>query len=133
MKFVRGFDKEVIDRIAKASEAESTKDAANWLTVPYISGAKGFICEVVDDVAFYAGVMGKKHFRLYEICVEKASQHKGYGSAMLNRIKALCITRGVNKITFRTSKQETAIDFYRKHNATIVGEKENDWEVEIKV
>lgn len=133
MKFVRGFDADAIDRIAKASEAESTKDALHWLSVPYIQGSKGFICEIVDDVAFYAGVMGKKHFRLYEICVEKASQRQGYGTAIINRIKALSITRGVNKITFRTSKKETAIEFYRKQNGIIVGQKEGDWEVEITV
>lgn len=133
MNFICKFDVPTIDRIAKASEAESTKEAARWLAVPYICGAKGFICEIADDVAFYAGVMGKKHFRLYEIAVEKTSQHKGYGTAMINRIKARCITKGVHKITFRTSKNETAIEFYRKHNAVIVGEKENDWEVEIKV
>lgn len=131
MKFTPCSDLRKIDKIAKASEAASTKNAIQYLRVNYISGAKGYICETVDDIAFYAGVMGKKHFRLYEIAVEKAYQHQGYGTAMMDRIKALCITRGVSKITLRTSKQETAIDFYRKYKAAIVGEKNNDWEVEI--
>lgn len=49
------------------------------------------------------------------------------------RIKGICRENGLEKITFRTSKEESAINFYRKMGGVVVGEKGNDWEVEIKV
>lgn len=77
--------------------------------------------------------MCKKHFRLYEIAVKKEMQNKGYGKFMIMRIKKLCSQNNINKITLRTNKQEEAINFYKKIGGIIVGEKNNDWEVEIKV
>lgn len=133
MKIKCKFDAEAVDRIARTSEAESVKGAANYLQIPFIGGAKGFRCEIIDDCAFFAGNLCKKHFRLYEMAVEKESQRNGYGSFMIHRMKKLCKENGIGKITCRTSKQETAIMFYKKHGGIIVGEKDGDYEVEIKV
>lgn len=133
MKIKSRFDANAVDRIAKASEAESVKGAANYLRIPFIGGGQGFRCEIIDDCAFFAGNLCKNHFRLYEMAVEKSEQKKGYGSLMIHRMKKLCKQNGIGKITCRTSKQETAIMFYKKHGGVIVGEKDGDYEVEIKV
>lgn len=131
MRFEQGFKFEKINQIARASGAESVKDAANWLRVPFCRGWANFFCEIVDDVAFYAGTFEKKHFRLYEMAVSKEAQRKGYGTICLERLKRLCQQRGIAKITLRTSRNETAIDFWRKHGGVIVGINGEDWEVEI--
>lgn len=133
MKIEKGFDAEKVKRISRASGAESVKDAANYLRIPFIGGGQGFRCEIIDDVAFFAGNLCKKHFRLYEMAVDKEHQRKGYGTIMLLRMKQLCSRNNIEKITCRTSKNETAIIFYMKHGGRIVGEKGNDYEVEIRV
>lgn len=77
--------------------------------------------------------MCRKHFRLYELAVKEEHQKEGYGVAMITRIKQLCRKHGTEKITLRTSKTESAIDFYKRIGGTIVGEKGDDYEVEIEV
>lgn len=133
MKIVRGFDTTKVDSIAKNCGADSVKNSVSYLGVPFISGGRGFVCEIIDDVAFFAGTMCKKHFRLYEMAVDKGSQGSGYGTAMIMRMKQLCRKAGAEKITLRTSKEESAINFYYRIGGRIVGEKGNDYEVEIKV
>ena len=133
MRIERKFDAKRVDEIAKGSGSESVKGAASYLSIPFIGGGRGFICEIIDNNAFFAGTMCKKHFRLYEMAVRKESQKGGYGTAMLMRMKKLCRKSGVEKITCRTSKKETAINFYMKNGGRIVGEKGEDFEVEIPV
>ena len=125
------FNQEAIKEIAKKSGSKAVKDSISYITAPFICGSKGFYTEIIDNVAFFAGNITKKHFRLYEIAVIEDKQKEGYGSFMIMRIKQLCQKKGIPKITLRTSKDETAIDFYRKQGGRIVGEKDNDWEVEI--
>ena len=132
MKIVSGFDEKTIDFIAKNCGAKSVKSAANYIRVPFIGGA-GFVCEIIDGTCFFAGTKCKKHFRLYEMAVLESEQKKGYGTAMIYRIKKICADSGLKKITLRTSKEESAINFYRKFNCKIIGEKDGDWEVEIPV
>ena len=133
MKIVRGFDEKTVAEIAKECGSKSVKGSVSFLGAPYISGGKGFVCEVFDDVAFYAGTMCKKHFRLYEMAVRKDAQGRGYGTAMVARMKALCARSGAEKITLRTSREETAIEFYGRVGGVITGSKGGDYEVEIFV
>lgn len=132
MNIVRGFDKKTVEEIARMCGADSVRGSISYISAPFIRENKNFLCEVFDERAFFAGTMCKKHFRLYELAVKDEEHGKGYGKAMLLRIKQLCRQRGVQKITLRTSKDETAIDFYKKIGGTIVGEKDGDYEVEIK-
>lgn len=131
MKIVSGFDEKIVGEIARGCGAKSVKSSISYIGAPFISGNKGFVCEVFDGVGFFAGTMCKKHFRLYELAVKEEEHGKGYGRAMIMRIKQLCRKHGAEKITLRTSKSETAIDFYKKIGGTIVGEKGDDYEVEI--
>jgi ribosomal protein S18 acetylase RimI-like enzyme len=126
----KGFDKEKIEEIAKACGADSVKKSISYISAPFLRSK--LYCEVVDNVGFFAGSIGKKHFRLYELAVKKDFQHKGYGSILLGRIKKICREKNLEKITLRTSRDETAIKFYRRFGAKIVGIKDNDYEVEIK-
>ena len=132
MKIVQGFDEKKLYSIAKNCGSDSVRKTVNYLRVP-AHNSNGFICEVLDDVAFFGGVMCKKHFRLYEMAVDKEYQGSGYGTAMIMRMKQLCRKAGAEKITLRTSKEESAIGFYYRIGGRIVGDKGNDYEVEIKV
>lgn len=133
MNIVSGFNPKIINDIAKSSGANSVKNAVTYLRVPAFRGGGKFKCEVIDEVAFFAGMICKNHFRLYETAVKKEAQGKGYGTIIINRIKTICKKHCLSKITFRTSKEEKAVDFYRHFGATIIGTKDNDYEMEIRV
>lgn len=133
MKIKQGFDKDTVNQIAKNCGSACVKDTISYITAPFIRGGAGFRCEIIDGVAFFAGTLCKKHFRLYEMAVLESEQKKGYGRLMVMRMKKLCSDHGVEKITLRTSKAEGAINFYYRVGGKIVGEKGEDWEVEITV
>ena len=129
----RGFDEKACERIARASGSKAVKSTIAWLRRANYHNPEKFVCEIIDDCAFYAATICKKHLRLYEIAVDKSKQRIGLGSALMSRMRSLCIERGLQKITLRTAKDEDAIKFYQRHGGYIVGEKDNDWEVEIRI
>lgn len=133
MKIINKYDAKIIDEICKASGADSVKNATTYLRVPAFRCDKNFKCEIIDDVAFFAGVVCKKHFRLYETAVKSEFQKRGYGTLIINRIKKICKENNLSKITFRTSMSENAVDFYRHYGAIITGIKNNDYEMEMRV
>ncbi len=133
MKIERGYNREKVVQIAKDCGAKSVRDTVSYLDLAAYRSRDKFVCEILDDVAFFAGMMCKKHFRLYEMAVVETAQRKGYGRAMITRMRQLCQKSGASKITPRTSKEETAIQFYKKLGGKIVGEKENDYEVEFAI
>lgn len=52
---------------------------------------------------------------------------------MAIRMQKKCKENNLNKITLRTSKSEVAVNFYKKFGGVVVGEKGEDWEMEIKL
>ena len=132
MKIVQKYDRAIIAEIAKGCGSKNVKSTYSYLDVAnYRSGGK-FFCEIFDDCAFYAGNIGKKHFRLVETAVKQDAHGKGYGTMMIIRMKQLCKKNGLEKITLRTAKDETAVHFFRKCGGVITGEKGTDFEMEIK-
>lgn len=127
------FDADLVKHISKSCGSIALKDASGYLQfIKYHSGEKfwGFS---VDEIGFLYGTFCKKHFRLMEIAVKKESQNKGYGSFMLSMLFEECAKRGINAITLRTSRDETAHLWYRKLGAEYVGTKENDYEMRFTV
>lgn len=133
MLYSQKFDEAVMRSIGKASGSKSVNETIAWLRRGYYVNPDKFACEIFADYAFWAGSICKKHFRLYEIAVSKEYQRRGIGKMMIDRIKMLCRSHNLEKITFRTAKDEPAIEFYKAIGGVIVGDKGNDWEVEIKV
>lgn len=133
MKIISKYDKELIKDIAKNCGSKNVKSTYSYLDVANYQAKEKFRCEIIDDCAFFAGIVCKKHFRLIETAVKEECQKKGYGKILLLRMKLLCQRNNLDKITLRTSKQETAVNFFRKNGGIIIGEKGNDYEMEIKV
>ena len=133
MRVKSGYDANLVEEICKGCASNNVKKSYAFLRVAnYHSGDK-FICEIIDDCCFFAGIVCKSHFRLIEIAVKEEAQQKGYGTALLLRMKKLCREKDLTKITFRTAKDETAVKFFKKKGGVIVGEKGNDYEMEMKV
>ena len=133
MKIVQKYEKNIIKEIAKGCGSKNVKSTYSYLDVMNYHSNGKFKCEIIDDCAFFAGLVAKHHFRLIETAVKEEYQGKGYGSLIIMRMKRLCIKNNLSKITLRTSKEETAVNFFRKYGGVIVGEKKNDYEMEIKI
>lgn len=133
MKIIQKYDKEIIKDIAKNCGSKNVKSTYSYLDVMNYHSKGKFRCEILDNSAFFAGVIAKEHFRLIETAVKQDCQRKGYGTAIMIRMKKLCKENNLNKITLRTSKEETAVEFFKKNGGVIIGEKGNDFEMEIKV
>lgn len=133
MLYSQQFDEPVMRRIGKASGSKSVNETIAWLRRGHYVNPDKFKCEIFDDVAFWAGSICKSHFRLYEIAVSKEHQRRGIGRMMIDRIKTMCRSHNLDKITLRTAKNEPAVEFYKAVGGIVVGDKGNDWEVEIKI
>lgn len=133
MKIVKTYEKDIIKDIAKQCGSKNVKSTYSYLDVMNYHSKGKFKCEIIDDCAFFAGSIAKHHFRLIEMAVKEGTQKKGYGTLLIMRMKKLCIKNNLSKITLRTSKEETAINFFEKQGAKIIGEKGNDYEMEIKI
>lgn len=133
VKFRRAYDLPVFKAIAKESGSAILEKETGYLDRAKFFGGKQFVSEMLGDFAFYAGTIGKKHFRLIEIAVKQSEQGKGYGRLMMFRIIALCRKRGLNKITLRTNRTENAVNFYKRFGGEITGIKGEDYEMEILI
>lgn len=133
MRIIQKYDKEIIKDIAKNCGSKNVKSTYSYLDVANYYSKEKFVCEIIDECAFFAGIICKNHFRLIETAVKESSQSKGYGTAVMLRMKMLCKKNNLSKITLRTSKEETALNFFKKQGGVIVGEKGNDYEMEIKI
>lgn len=133
MKAVSGYDKNAISRIANNCGSKSLKSEISYLGVQVYRSKEKIIIETIDETAFFAIYLGKKHIRLIFIAVEEENQGKGYGKIMFRRIVSIAKEKGIQKITFRTSMSENAIDFYEHIGAKVIGISGNDYEMEYSV
>ena len=92
-----------------------------------------WLCEALGNVGYYFGYFGKSHFRLVEIAVRSGEQGRGYGTAMMRRLVGKCTAEGADRITLRCSIGEGNWQFYVLHGFCIVGEKNGDYEMELKL
>jgi len=133
LRIERKFDEKVVEDIARKCGSKSVRQSIAWLRRAHYNNPDKFVCEILDGVAFWAADICKTHMRLYEIAVREDIQRGGYGRAMMVRMFKTCKANKLNRITFRTAKDETALEFYKKFGAIVVGDKGEDWEVEIRL
>lgn len=131
VKFVARFDIKTIKEIAKASGSPTLARETGYLERAKFYAGRKFRCEIGGDICFFAGTIGKKHFRLIEIAVRKEEHGKGYGRRMMWRIISICRKNGLRKITLRTNRNENSINFYKKFGGKIIGIEGNDYEIEV--
>lgn len=131
MNIEKNYDKKKVEYIAKNCGSESVKKSFSYLDKMQYYNPSKFVCVIVDDCAFFAGTICKKHFRLIELAVCEENHKKGYGRKLIGIMRQLCKQKGLEKITFRTSRKEDALYFYEKMGAKIVKMKEEDFEMEI--
>ena len=101
-------------------------------TARYYAGDK-FVCEVFDNKGFYFGIRNKSTFRLIAIAVLESEQNKGIGANIVFNIIEMCEQYGLTAITFRTDKRGKALNFWLKLGAIIVREKNNEYEMIIRI
>lgn len=133
MKFTPCNDMKKLEDICRKSGSNRVKQSAAFLRTAQWYGKEknNFIAETIDDIAFYAGTFCKSHFNLVDCAVEQQKHGQGYGRVLFSRMKQKCLERNIRLIRLRTSIDETAVDFWQKMGAEIVGLKGDDYVMEI--
>ena len=127
------FDEKKFDEIARECGSKRVRESVAYLRRAYYLNKSNVLCCEVDECCFFMGTCGSKHFRLLEIAVKEDMQGQGYGDILMTLMKSICKKRGLQKITLRTSKDETAKEFFKKYGGQVVGEKDTDYEMEIRL
>lgn len=89
--------------------------------------------EALGDVGFYLCRGGGKTIRLYFLVVRGRYHGLGHGKTLLRMLMQRAITGGVDAITMRTAIDGSAIGFWMKYGASIVGLKGGDYELVMRV
>ena len=125
-----------LENICKMCGSKRVRQTSSYISVAEWQNKDSgkFTAEVSEDgSAFYCGVFCKAHFNLIEIAVIEDRHGQGIGKQAINRLKQRCLERGIHTIRLRTAISETAVDFYYKQGGEIVGLKEEDYVMEIKI
>lgn len=99
----------------------------------YRTDNKKIISEYIPNIAYYVLIINKTHIRLIDIAVTKEYQKRGIGKLLLNRIKQIAKYKGLNKITLRTSMEETAFLFWLSQGFIETGVNDEDIEMELNL
>lgn len=133
MKFEPCSDMRVLEGICRKCGSKRVRQSAAYLrAAQWQAQGKGtFIAETIGDFAFYAGTFCKSHFNLVDCAVEQEKHGQGIGTILVSRMKEKCQERNIRMIRLRTAIDETAVDFWQKQGAKIVGLKGDDYVMEI--
>ena len=87
---------------------------------------------IIGCIAFYSNDENKHIGFLSMIIVKKEYQAKGVGKKLLGLCIEKCIQRGMEKLRLEVNKNNiNAINFYKKIDGIIIGEKEDSFIMEI--
>ena len=120
-----------LKQISKNCGSVAAKKSFEYLRIMFYHNVNKVFSEYVDGVAYYVCCLMKNKIRVIEIAVSEQYQRKGIGTKMIERIKKVAEAKGINKITLRTSSDETAFMFYQKLGFKDVGMNGNDIEMEL--
>lgn len=109
------------------------RSSASYMRTACYYGRENFRREILDDKAFWYGIMQKSTFRLVAIAVRSDCQRQGLGTRMLDTIMEMCRENGIGKITLRTHQGGRAQSFWLRHGAQITEQKGEDVEMSVKV
>lgn len=127
-----GYDKEIVKDVCYNCDSPISKQSFSYIEMMHYRLPKEKIYfERWDSAGFFFATKSKNHARLIEIAVHKEYKGKGIGKMLLFRLLSRCKNDGINRLTFRTPIQEDAIGFWTHIGATVVGLKEEDYEMEL--
>lgn len=125
-------DEKMIHDICFNCGSKTVKSSYGYISRMVYLHPNEIIFDIFDDNAFFFGWKGKKHIRCIVIAVLKDYQQAGIGKEILLFEKVKAIQLGINKITCRTSKTEDGLKFWQAMGAKIIGEKGEDWEMQME-
>lgn len=118
--------------IANKCGSKTIKETFGYLSfIFYHTEKEKLISEYIPMVAYYVFKLNKSYIRLIDIAISEEHQKKGIGRCLINRIIEIAKKNKKEKITLRTSSEETAFMFYQKLGFKEVGMKGNDIEMEL--
>ena len=123
-----------INEIARQCGNDTVKQTASYFGFLAHHSPNSLWFEIFDGLGFYFGNKAKTHFNLCEIAIVKEKQNRGYGTALLKRIKNICKENNINTITLRARKGSPAEKWWRSRGGVITGSSKDgkDWKMEIR-
>lgn len=133
-KYVEDRNLKALKQICVKTGSKALKKTFEYLRILfYFTNPEKVIAEYIPDTAYYVATANREHLRIVDIGVAKDYQQRGIGKSLLKRIYAHARHRKLNKITLRTSSEETAFMFYEKQGFKIVGTTGEDLEMEKQI
>lgn len=96
----------------------------------YFTKPEKIIAKYIPEVAYIVATISKQKIRIIDLGVVKDFQHKGIGGKLVNLVIEQASHLGIDKITLRTSSEETAFMFYQKLGFKETGLNGDDIEME---
>lgn len=127
-------DIKLLESLVRDSGSKScAKERAIMRRTIFYTKPENLWCEIYNEVAFYMCIRCKKHIRGVFTIVRKDYHGKGLGKLINDRRLQRMYYAGIDTFTFRTNRNEPAINFWLKQGARIVDIKGNDYEMELKI
>lgn len=120
-----------VDAICRSCGDKTMTSSSAYMRAARYHNPQKFYLDILDGKGFLYGLVCKQHFRLIAIATAEQYQRSGVASYLLSKLYERCEQDGLMKITFRTHKHGEALKFWQKNGAVIVGQKADDYEMEI--
>lgn len=121
-----------LKKISDKCDSKTIKETFAYLRfIFYHSKKENLLSEYIPQIAYYVATKSKRAIRIIDIAIVKEYQKRGIGTYLINRIRSIALKNKKEKITLRTSSEETAFMFYQKLGFKEVGMKGNDIEMEL--
>lgn len=135
-KYLYSDDKNLVKlkQISDKSGSKTIKETFAYLRfIFYHSKKENLLSEYIPQIAYYVATKSKKAIRIIDIAIVGEYQNRGIGSRLINRLVKIARAENKEKITLRTSTEETAFMFYQKLGFVETGLKGNDIEMELNL
>lgn len=132
----RRSDIRLLERICRESGSESVRRHAAFLrTAVWHTEAhpENLWCEILNDAAFYMCTRCRTHVRGVDTVVMERYHGRGWGKALNDRRLARMMAAGIPLFRFRTNRDGSALGFWLKQGARIVGVRGGDYEMELRL
>lgn len=90
------------------------------------------VCDIFNGTdAFFLGVYGKSHLRGVGIAVKDTAKGCGLATSIVAYEIAKARAAGLRRMTLSTPINESAVEFWKKVGARIIGKGKDEWQMEM--
>lgn len=118
------------DFVRISKQSKFTSDAKHFILMWHCGVLEGiFEGDKLIGFLWYNIAKRNKYLKLYYLGIDNEYKNKGYGKLAMNRLFEVAKEYGMEKISFKVSKKNEAINFYKKFSPIEIEELEKDYYV----